>query len=107
MNATYWQRGETLDYKNDTARTIPENTMIPIEGRVGVTGTAIEPGKTGSLHVAGVFETVKKEGEEIKMGENLFFEESGVTKAETGVTAGYAAASSGADKKTVMIKLLG
>ena len=39
--ASYWQRGETLDYKNTGATTIEANTVIELTGRVGIAGTAV------------------------------------------------------------------
>ena len=41
--ASYWQRGETLDFKNDTDQMIEENTIIKIVTRVGVVGAPIAP----------------------------------------------------------------
>ena len=34
--ATFWQRGETIDRINDTAKTIPANTIQAIGKRIGV-----------------------------------------------------------------------
>ena len=49
--ASYWQRGETLDYKNTGATTIEANTVIELTGRVGIAGTDIAPGAEGDLQV--------------------------------------------------------
>ena len=54
--ASYWQRGETLDYKNTGSSTIEANTVVELTGRVGIAGTDIAPGAEGDLHVCGVFE---------------------------------------------------
>ena len=43
--ATYWQRGEVLDYRNDTDTKIEANTVISFGGHIGVAGTDILPGK--------------------------------------------------------------
>lgn len=109
MKATYWQRGEALDYKNNTSETIPENTVIAIKTRIGVTGTVIEPGQTGSLHVCGVFELPKTDSTEITMGTLVYSDGTGITaSAENGNTpAGYAVQDASADAKTVLVKLLG
>ena len=32
--ASYWQRGETLDYKNTGSSTIEANTVVELTGRV-------------------------------------------------------------------------
>ena len=58
--ATYWQRGETLDYPNASGSKIDANTIVVLKtgatGRIGVIGTDIPNGETGSVHVTGVYE---------------------------------------------------
>lgn len=108
MKATYWQKGEALDYKNTTTETIPENTVVAINTRVGVTGTAIAPGETGSLYVCGVFELPKADTTEITMGMLVYSDGDGITAtAGDNVPAGYAAQNTAAEAKTVLVKLLG
>lgn len=108
MKATYWQRGEALDYTNSTAETIPGNTVIDIKTRIGVVGNAIEPGQHGALHVEGVFEIAKKSGEEVAFGDLLYFDGTEITKtADTNTPAGYAAAPATASATKVLVKLLG
>ena len=108
MKATYWQRGESLDYKNNTTAVIEENTIISIATRIGVAGTAIEPGQTGSLHVTGVFEIAKAEGEAITMGTAVYFDGSAITATADGNTpAGYAAQDAAESASAVLVKLLG
>lgn len=108
MKASYWQRGEALDYKNTTTSTIPANTVIPLVTRIGIAGNDIEPGQTGAIHVTGVFEMPKVDADEISMGTLVYFSEDGITATSDGnVPAGYAAQNSAADEKTVLVKLLG
>ncbi len=106
--AAYWQRGESLDYVNDTTAVIEANTIIPIEGRIGVAGTSINPGEKGSLHVVGVYEIAKTGTAEIKMGAAVYFDGNGITDAESGNTpAGYAAQTAAADDEVILVKLMG
>lgn len=117
MKATYWQRAEALDYKNDTTSTIEENTVVEIKTRIGITGNAIEPGQTGSLHVCGVFSLPKADSEAVEMGTLLYSNGEGVTirsdNGKTGadkveyVPAGYAANAAKADDTEILVKLLG
>ena len=79
--ASYWQRGETLDYKNTGATTIEANTVIELTGRVGIAGTDIAPGAEGDLHVCGVFEFDKTSQNEITFGQPVYFDKTGVTEA--------------------------
>ena len=108
MKATYWQRGEALDYVNTTDETIPANTVVEIVSRIGVTGGDIEPGQTGTLHVCGVFELPKTDVTEITMGTAVYSDGTGITAtAASNTPAGYAAQAAGADDKTILVKLLG
>ena len=47
--AEYWQRGESIDYKNTGSSAIEANSVIVLGKRVGVAGMTIQPGETGSL----------------------------------------------------------
>ena len=50
--AAYWQRGETLDYKNTGSSVIEANTIIVFGSKIGIAGMEINPGETGSLHLS-------------------------------------------------------
>ena len=104
--ATYWQRGESLDYVNSGDTVIEANTIVALDTRIGVVGTDINPKEKGSLHVTGVFE-IAKVGGEISMGAAVYFDGTGITTATSGTPAGYAAADAAADDAVVLVKLLG
>ena len=108
MKATFWQRGETLDYRNNTDAVIEENTVIVIGTRIGVTGTFINPGELGSLHVCGIYEMPKKDETAIALGAEVYFDGAGITVTADGNTpAGYAAAAATEADATILVKLLG
>lgn len=65
--AVYIQKGEALNYVNNTQSKIPANTVLLLGNRLGIAGCDIEPGELGALHVVGVFEIPKKAGESIKI----------------------------------------
>ena len=65
--ASYWQRGESLDYKNATETTIEANTVVKMAERIGIAGTDILPGAVGDLHMSGVFEFDKTSANAIPM----------------------------------------
>lgn len=104
--ASFWQRGESLDYKNGTDAVIEANTVIDLTTRIGIVGTSINPGEVGSLHVVGVYELPKTATAEVAMGTAVNFDGNGIT-TEAGTPAGYAAATSAADDATILVKLLG
>ena len=78
--ASYWQRGETLDYKNTGSSTIEANTVVELTGRVGIAGTDIAPGAEGDLHVCGVFEFDKTGTDAITFGQPVYFDKTGITE---------------------------
>lgn len=110
--ATYWQRGETLDYVNETTAVIEAGTILPIGGRIGIAGTSINPNEKGSIHVTGVFVMDKTSDAEIRQGTAVYFDGAGITdQLKTGdkdcIPAGYAAQTAGASTRTILVKLPG
>ena len=92
--ASYWQRGETLDYKNTGSSTIEANTVVELTGRVGID-------KTGT--------------NEIAFGQPVYFDKTGITDAaNNGETsgskvaytpAGFAAKAAAAGDAKVLVKI--
>lgn len=114
--AEYLHRGESLDYTNATNELLPAGAVVKIGDRIGVTGCPIPAGKTGSLHVVGVFEVKKTGTSAIEMGQTVYFDGEGITHAandgaESNPTAyteaGYAAAPAAANDASVLVKLCG
>lgn len=107
MKATYWQRGETLDYTPEKA--VENGEVVSLGTRIGVAGGDIKAGELGHLHVVGVFEMRKDTGD-ITMGAALYYSETYneiTTTASGNVPAGYAAAPAASADETVLVKLLG
>lgn len=108
MKATYWQKGETLDYTPTDA--VKNGAVVDLDTRVGVAGSDIAAGDQGWVHVVGVFEMDKATNEAITMGAAVYYDATNdviTTAAEGNTTAGYAAAPAAATDTTVLVKLLG
>ena len=105
--ATYWQRGESLDYTNNGTTVIEANTIISLGTRIGVAGTDINPGEKGSVHVTGVWEIAKTGTEAIELGAAVYFDGTGITNDSSKTPVGYAAAAAGADDAVILVKLQG
>ncbi len=113
--AAYWQRGESLDYINNTDITIEANTIVTLVGRIGIAGTDIKPGQKGDIHVSGVFEFSKTSSNAILLGTPVYFDGTGITESadngETGddktsyTPAGYVAEESIAGAQTILVKI--
>lgn len=107
MKARYWQKGEVLDYWNETEEIISENTVILIGSRLGITGTLIAPGEVGTLHITGVFE-LEKVAEKIEIGQVVYYDadtDKITVTARSNVQVGFAVASSGEEETKVLVKI--
>ena len=106
--ATFWQRGEALDYKNNTAATIEANTIMVMGKRIGVVGGDIAPQATGVIHTTSVFE-MPKAAEAVAWGDTLYWDSSKkcLTVTAGDIVAGYAIHDAAASDATVKVKLLG
>lgn len=106
--AEYWQRGEAIDFTNNTGAAIEANEIVTFGSHIGVAGAPIAKGETGILHVNGVFEMPKKENEAIEAGTDVYYSSEGVTAtAGDNIKAGYAIGAAGASEEYVRVKLLG
>lgn len=107
MKATYYQRGETLDYIPD--EDVEAGQVVDLETRIGVAAEDAAAGQLGHVHVVGVFVMTKASGE-ITQGADVYYDsdaEAITTEEGENTPAGYAAASAAADDDTVLVKLLG
>lgn len=103
--AAFWQRGESLDYANDTVSKIDANTIVTYGSRIGVVGGDIAPGETGAIHVTGVFEMPLSD-EAIEAGAEVYWDGEGITATASGnVKAGYAAQATKAGANKILVKI--
>ena len=111
--ATFWQRGESLDYKNTGSAAIEANTVISFGKRIAVAGMTIQPGETGSIHVKGIFRFEKDEVE-IAAGAEVYFADGKITTAAKSgseesqtdnLLAGFAAEAAAEDDTTVLVSI--
>lgn len=108
--ATYWQKGEQLDYKNSTTGAIVANTVIKMGSRIGIAGNTINPGDVGSIVMEGVFEMVKTSTNEITAGTDVYYDATaeGITEIDASNTlAGYAVQTATASATAIFVKLKG
>ena len=108
VTATYFQRGEAIDYpvaSNGTA--LEAGEIIVVGTKIGVCGCDIAKGETGSVHVEGVFEMPKASGA-ITIGAAVYWDATNkniTTTSSSNTLAGYAVAAAGADDTTVLVKI--
>lgn len=108
--ASYWQRGESLDYQNNTEALIPAGACVLVGTVLGVAAEDIPAGGFGALHVEGVYEIPKKAEVAIKAGAKVTYtEDNGIDAVSdtTTTVVGYAVENADASAATAMVKLLG
>ena len=100
--AEYWQRGESIDYKNTGSSAIEANSVIVLGKRVGVAGMTIQPG----LHVKGVFR-FEKDDSEITAGAEVYVTAAGkmTTTASGNTAAGFATEAAKAAETSVLVNI--
>lgn len=90
--ATYWQKGEKIDYTNSGSTKVASGQIVVLGTKVGVAGGDIEVGATGTLVMSGVFKMPKATGA-ISAGAVVYWDatNSVVTTTSTSNTeCGYA-----------------
>ena len=105
--AQYWQRGESIDFKNDGTVAIKHGDVIPVGNRIGIAGCDILPGAMGSLHVTGVFIMPKATGA-VTLGDELYWDTGSANitaTAGSNVPAGWAVAAAAAGDATIYVKI--
>lgn len=105
-SAEYAQRGEVIDYVNETETEIPANTLIQLGDAVGVTGTSILPGEAGSVHIEGVFR-FDNDSKEIALGTVVYLKDGKVTSEKEGadMRLGHSIRKSAAADPFVYVKI--
>ncbi len=105
--AAYYQRGESIDYTNETDAKIEAGDIVEFGSHIGVAGCPMEVGETGSLHMVGVF-AMPKGSDEIEAGADVAYADGEISAAGEGSAAiGYAVEAAAASDTTVKVKLLG
>ena len=106
--AIYWQEGKSIDFVNSTNAIIEAGEIVVIGNHVGIAGTEIGIGETGTLVMEGVFK-MPKGSEAIGAGEDVYFsaENGQITKTTTDTPTGYAVAAAGASDAEALVKLTG
>ena len=89
MKAVYQQRGETIDFVNNTSATIGANDIVTLTNRIGVAATEILPGAKGSVHVTGVFSVPAETANAFTVGQTVYLSGETVVTAEGGIVAGF------------------
>lgn len=105
MHARFIHDGKAIDFLSETA--VPAGTVVVVEELVGITKLDLEAGRLGALHVVGVFDVVKGDGE-IALGKKVYWDDTAkqaVTTAGTNKPLGIAVLKAEAEAKVVRVRI--
>lgn len=106
MKAGYVQKGESLNFKNNTKDKIEVGDVVTIGKRIGIAGTDIAPGDVGSLYMEGVYSFDKKDKTAMVAGTEVYLAAEGITEtAESNARAGFVVEDSPAEVTSVLVKI--
>lgn len=106
MKASYIQRGETIDFKNNTVAVIAANEVVTLTSRIGVAATEIQIGALGAVNVTGVYDIPAASGTAFTVGQDLYYKDGSIVAESTGATpAGYAVSPKEANSTVARVKI--
>jgi predicted RecA/RadA family phage recombinase len=104
--ATYYQKGESIDYTNTGDAVIKGGDVLDLTERVGVAGCDIPVGGVGSVHVTGVFVFPKATGAALTVGQAVDWDEDAQNiTADEATPAGWVVEPAAATDTTVKVKI--
>lgn len=84
--AKYVQRGETIDFVNNTSADISAGEVVEIGTRIGVAATFIPVGHKGALNVLGVYDIPALTTEALTVGQAVYYKDGKIQATETDAT---------------------
>lgn len=124
--ATYYQRGDAIDYVNSGETTIAAGTILMFGSRLAVAACAISPGAKGAIWVNGTFEMPKDyaaSDKAINAGQEVYWDnenscikaavaqvvgtggDAGKVTTEASPVNGFAVAAAASADETVIVKI--
>lgn len=74
MMATYVQKGENINYKNDGSEKIAYGDVVVISDRIGVASVDISAGETGVISLEGVYEMPAEASAAFEVGQTVYWD---------------------------------
>lgn len=108
MKASYVQRGNKIDYINDTGADIKRGEVVVLGGRIAVAADDIVSGKQGVLELTGVWAMAKASSEEIVVGAAVYYDKGNdciTTTADSNTLAGFAAEKKAAADTSIAVRI--
>ncbi len=106
MKAIYQQRGETIDFVNNTGEEIKANDVVTLTNRIGIAATDIPAGAKGAIHITGVFKLPADTTAAFTVGQTVYLSGDKVVEAsDGGVIAGFVVEPKTANGTIAVVKI--
>ncbi|MCQ4895544.1 DUF2190 family protein [Anaerotruncus sp. DFI.9.16] len=110
MMATYVQKGENINYKNDGSEKIAYGDVVVISDRIGVASVDISAGETGVISLEGVYEMPAEASAAFEVGQTVYWDTTNkrltATKPASGaIIAGVAIEPKATAASLALVKL--
>lgn len=106
--ANYMQKGETIDFLNNTGADIGYHEIVPIVSRIGIAGEPIPKSGTGSLMVTGVYECPAESTAAFNVGDPVYYSNANKNLTKTpdaNILAGWAVAPKATTDTIAYVKI--
>ena len=102
----YVQRGETIDFINNSGADIAAGEVVTMTNRIGVAATAIPVGTKGALNVMGVYDFPALTTEALTVGQAVYFKDGKIQATSTdAVPAGWVVEPNATEGTIARIKI--
>jgi predicted RecA/RadA family phage recombinase len=105
--ATFIQKGDVIDFTNNTGSDIAYKDVVTIGSRIGIALENIPNGAIGSLGVTGVFELPAENDAAFNVGDEVYWDstEGNVTKTAGAIRAGWVVEDKATAGTTAKVKI--
>lgn len=105
MKAVYYQRGETIDFLNNTGADIAANDVVTLTSRIGIAATSIPVGHKGAVNVMGVYNLPAETTVAFTVGQKVYLANDVVTATTGDVFVGYVVEPKAQANATALVKI--
>lgn len=105
MKAVYQQRGESIDFVNNTGAEIKVNDVVKLTSRIGVAATDIPVGAQGAIHIVGVFSLPAETTTAFNVGQTVYLSNNTISATSSDTIAGFVVAPKAANGAVASVKI--
>lgn len=105
MKAVFQQRGDSIDFVNNTGADIKANDVVTLTSRIGVASMDIPVGSQGTVHVVGVFSLPAETTTAFNVGQTVYLSNNTISATSSDTVAGFVVAPKAANGTVALVKI--